>query len=238
MIVLSPGVGKKIESPIVAFNNLLLQISEQIEEIYYPNKTTKLSENVEFLNKLLFEEKSITIFGYIKLVYHNNNFGVKFNGVLDDFTKVQITIDNYSKLCQIFQNYLYIIQTTSINLDPTISQNHVQSLFEQISNNQINTEQYFILPFKNKIKHLYDFEKNDKTLETIFNRYSYVIKFAVENRQTFRYKFYRVLSSSLNESNSLENIRFEDIELLKKDIVSINKLQHFLVELFYYGNLN
>ena len=75
-------------------------------------------------------------------------------------------------------------------------------------------------------------------MEKLFNRFSYVIKFNVENKQTFQYKFYRVLSTNLNESKSLENIRFEDIELLKENNLSFCKLQHFLVDLFYYGNLN
>jgi len=238
MIVLSPGTGKTIESPLSAFNNLLLQISDKLEEIYLPNQKKCNSKNIAFINLLLFEEKSITISGNIKLVYQNNEIGIKFTGTFNDMSFIQKTIDNQIELYQIFQNYLYIVDSMSTNLDNTISQKHVQSLFDQIISRKIDPNQYFILPYKNKINHLYDSSKNDKTLEAIFNRYSYVIQFSTENSQTFQYKFCRVLSTNLNESNSIENIRFDEIELLKKDIISLSKLQHFLVELFYYGNLN
>jgi hypothetical protein len=235
MIGLTPGVGKKIESPLSAFNNLLIQISDKIELIYFPKKKEK---NISFINKLLFEEKSITIFGNIKIIFEKNEIGLKFCGFFTDTSLIKITLENQAELFQIFQNYLYIIDSLTMNFDDSISQKHVESLFNQIKSGKVDSNQFFILPYKNKINHLYDSSKNDKSLEKLFNRFSYVIKFNVENKQTFQYKFYRVLSTNLNESKSLENIRFEDIELLKENNVSFSKLQHFLVDLFYYGNLN
>ncbi len=236
MCILPIGVGKKIESPLSAFNNFLVQISDKLEKIYIPNKIEH-TKDIVFINNLLFEEKSISICGRIKIIYENNEICFKFLGTFTDTHFVEITLLHKTELKQIFQNYLYIINSMSENLDFSIAQIHVESIFNQIKHKKINPDQWFVLPYKQKINHLYDTSKNDKTLEKIFNRFSYAVKFKVENSMTFQYKLYRVLSTELNESKSLENLRFEEIEILKENTISMNKLQQFLVDLFYYGDI-
>jgi len=228
--------GKLIESPLSAFNNLLLQISKKIEHIYFPHKSKV--ENIVFINQLLFEEKSITILNVIKLVYHKNEVGIQFIGFFSkDTNLIRITLDNQKELLEIFQNYLFIINSITNNFDADVSQKQVQSIFNQVNSRKICPDTMFIVPYKNKISHLYDEKSNDKTLEKIFNRFTYVIKFNTNDKQTFKYKLCRVTSTILNESKSLDNIRFEDIETLKEGSLTFDKLEKFLIDLFYYGDI-
>lgn len=226
---------KSIESPISAFNNLILQITNKFEQIYL-NKNT---QNIHFRNQLIFEESSITVFGCIKFVLINGNVETKFCGNFNsnNFELVQKTLNNRVEIYSLVEHYLLIIGNLSNNLDESVSQKFVESLFEQIKSGKISKDEMFLVPYKNKIKHLYDNSKVDKTLENIFNRYSYIIKFSRDNGSTFKYKLCRVLSSLLNESKTLENLRFEEIETINENVMSIGKLQHFLIELFYYGEI-
>lgn len=224
-----------IESPLSAFNNLLLQITEKIKNIYISNKTK--TNNIEFINDLLFEENSITIRNQVKFSYCNQNVGIQFIGLFQDLSIIQKTIDNEKTLLEIFQNYLYLIKSASTNFDDNVSQKQIDSIYSQLKTGTIDSEQMFLLPYKRKINHLYDSSKNDKTLENIFHRFAYVIKFNLENKTHFKYKICRVLSTILNESKSMENIRFEDIEILKENIVPLNKSCEFLKELYYYGEI-
>ena len=228
--------GKLIESPLSAFNNLLLQISQKIENIYFPRKLK--IEKISFINQLLFENNSITILNVIKLLYHKNKIGFQFIGIFsENMNLIKISLENQNELFEIFQNYLFIINSITNNFDSDVSQKQVQSIFNQVNLRKICPNTMFIVPYKNKINHLYDNRKNDKTLEKIFNRFSYIIKFNTIDKSTFKYKLCRVTSTILNESKSLENIRFEDIEILKDGCLTFDKLENFLIDLFYYGEI-
>ena len=228
--------GKLIESPLSAFNNLLLQISKKIEHIYFPKKIKV--ENINFINQLLFEQNSITILNSIKIIYIKNKIGFQFIGIFSENTNlIKISLENQTELFEIFQNYLFIINSITNNFDSDVSQKQVQSIFSQVNLKKICPNTMFIVPYKNKISHLYDERNNDKTLEKIFNRFTYVIKFNTNDKTTFKYKLCRVTSTILNESKSLENIRFEDIETLKEGSLNLYKLEQFLVDLFYYGEI-
>ena len=223
-----------IESPLSAFNNVLLQISNKLQHIYIGNEN-----NISFINQLLFEEKSITICNVVKLVYKNNEIGLKFQGVFVNTDIIEKTLLYKEELFQIFKNYLFTISVATKNLDDGISQKQVSGIFEQINNERLDFDnnQIFIVPHKIKIRHLYDEQKNDKTLDNIFNRYSYIIKFQVINKNSFRYSLCRVISTILNESKSIENIKFEEIDIIKSDVLGLDKLKDFLIDLFYYGEI-
>ncbi len=233
--MLNLGEGKVMESPLSAFNNLLIQISDKIERIYIPDKKTK---NILFINQLLFEEKSITICNCIKIMYENNEIGFRFYGLYINTEFIQISINNKKELFEIFQNYLYVISTITQNFDEDISQKQVQSIFDQVMDKKTNPNQMFLVPYKNKILRLYDNYEPDNTLDKIFYRFSYVLKFYESDKASFKYSICRCLSTILNEAKSLENIRFEDIEIIKSDTVSIGKLKQFLIDLYYYGEIN
>lgn len=234
MAALNLGEGKRIESPISAFNNILQQITKKLIKIYLPGKD--LSEEVtSFTNNLVFGQNSITISNCIKLVLMQEKIGIQYLGIFTDMSMVSKTIDNQRSLKELFQNYIYMISTIGDNYDDSVSQKHVETIFELIKSNRIDSNQLYILPYKNKIKHLYD--ANDKVMEKLYNQYSYVIKFDCITKNHFSYKLMRVTSSILNEAKSLENIRFEDIETLKSESVAMRQLQQFLIDLFYYGDI-
>lgn len=243
MIGLSTSIGKKIEAPISAFNNLLIQISDRLEDIYISKNTNELclgkkrTKNALFINQLLFEEKCITIFGSIKILLVNNEICFKFHGTYDSkkIHLVRKTFENVNELKQIFQHYLFIISSISNNLDDSVSQKYVDSIFEQINLGTVDPNKMFLIPHKNKIKHLYD--ESNPVLDKLYNRYSYIVKFR-RNDRTFNAKLIRALSSELNESKSMDNVRFEDVEQIKEVTLPINDLQKFLIDLFYYGNFN
>ena len=156
--------------------------------------------------------------------------------MFDDLSLIQKTIDNQKELYSLFQYYLFIVNSMeNNNFDDSVSLKFINSLYEQLMNKKIDNNQYFLLPYKNKIKHLYD--NKDKTLDNLYNRFSYLIKFDI-NRNMIRYSICRCLSSENKETFSIENLRFEDIEIINSSNISYNDLQMFLTNLFYYGELN
>lgn len=221
---------KKIDSPLSAFNNVLNQIVNKLLKIYDKNQN-----DIDFVNSLLFEENAITILGKIKFVYKHEKICLKFLGIFDNYDLIYKTLKNDLELKQIFQHYLFTISSLTNNFDSSISQKYIDNIIEQIQKPNYDKNIYYIIPYKNKIKHLYD--SKDKLFENLYNKYSYVLKID-SNRLTFSYNLLRVLSSELNESKSLENLRFEDIEVLKNDTLPINRLSIFLTDLFYYGEIN
>jgi hypothetical protein len=230
-------IKEKVFSPLSAFNNLLIQISAELEEIYLSSINKNLRcKNITFINQLLFENQSLTICGRVKLILVGEEIKLKFIGEFDaeKMLIIEKTMQYKDKIISLFRQYLFISATICKNFDDSISQKYVKSIFDQISNNQINPDKLFLIPYKAKIRHLYD---KDEILEKLFSQYSYLIKFSRNSQQTFNYSLLRCLSSELSESKSIENIRFEDIEVIKSETLPIHKLDNFLVELFYYGEL-
>lgn len=226
---------KRIESPFSAINNLINQITERLEIIYFDS----IKKNSAFINKLIFEDKSLTIAGCIKISVQNEGVSFKFNGNFDNkkLKLIQKTIDHQNEIISLFQQYVYTVSSTSRNIDDSISHSFVECLYSDLTNKYIDNSRIFILPYKTKIQHLYD---NDKTLEALFNRYSYVGKFCrvgCNSNNGVSFKLMRVLSSELDEVKSLENLRFEDVEILKEEVIPTERLNKFLVELFYYGEI-
>jgi len=242
---------KPIESPLSAFNNILLDISDKLEMIYLGQKIgidqnknntydqrnlpKQINRNISFINQLLFETKSITICNCIKLVCEHNKLGVKFIGIFEDMDLIKITINNQKAIFEIFQYYLFLSSSIiNKNTDHEISIMFVNSIYNQILDKTIDKNQLFMIPYKTKIKKLYD---PDKTLDAIYNRFTYVIKFEIVSNSVLKYTILRCVSSELNESKSLDNIRFEDIESIKTGHIQMQNIQDFLVELFYYGEI-
>jgi len=171
------------------------------------------------------------------LVYERNQIGTKFIGLFNDNLEIIKKVIKFQKeLYQIFQGYLYMITSLTNNFDDKISQKHIESIYEQLKDGTIDKNQMFVIPHKNKIKHLYD--SKDKSLDKLYNRYSYIIKFSCETKQTIKYNLCRCLSSKLKESKSIENIRFEEIEVLKTATITTEQSPKFLLDLFYYGEIN
>lgn len=227
------SVPNKIESPLSAFNNLLQYITKRLGNVFCDNK----EPNAEFINKLIFDNNSITINCVIKIHLENDKIHFRFigNHDINDTKMIETALIHKSEIKEIFNNYMYIVSTITGNYDKSISENYVNDLYNSLSTGKFSNEKYHAIPYKNKIQHLYDNE--DKTLDLLYTRFTYLIKFNRKSSSTFSYKIQRVLSTINKESKSIENLRFEEIETIRENTVPIDKLKEFLSELFYYGEI-
>lgn len=226
-------VGVEIESPLSLFNNYILKITSEFEHLF----EIKKDKNVLFRNNLIFEKSAITFYGKFKILFEKNIVSFKFMGNLNtfDMTVISIIIEKEAKFRELFNQYLFMYNIISNNLDSNISHKYIETIHNKIISGAMTNQDYFVIPIKEKILKLYDFE--DKTLDIIYNRFSYIVKFDNITKTHFRYKIVRVTSSLLDDSKSLNNLRFEDIEIVTNDLLEIDKLQDFLLKLFYYGEI-
>ena len=224
---------KPIPSPISAFNNSLKIIVDKLMKIYSPENT----KNLSFINSIIFDNKSINI-GTIKLFRDENGY-LSFN-FFGKYTPLNLhllekTLYNQNELEIILNNYLFLICNITGNFDSSICEHYLNNLYLEIISNKIDNEKINLIPYKRKINHLYD--NKDKTIDNLYNRYSYLIRFNRKSKMTFTYKIVRALSSELNQSKSIDNIRFVELDIIKENTVTIDKLKLFLTELYYYGNI-
>ena len=221
----------KIESPISAFNNIMFSISKQIHQIYFD---VKADSDEEFLNNLIFGNDSILIFGKIKLQYlvNEEKTSLKFLGEfnsLNDFSLITKTMENLTKLKEILTYYIFTLSPLT-KIDPTINLKTIEIICSNYDKN-IKIPLH-IIPLGNKI----DLTK-DKSLENIVNRYSYLLEIIPNGKTTFKYKIIGVLSSLFNESKNIENLRYEELEILNTDILNNKYLSNFLIDIFFYGTI-
>ncbi|MCK9417113.1 hypothetical protein M0Q97_10695 [Candidatus Dojkabacteria bacterium] len=229
----------KIESPLSNFNNLIYQLAGELNEIYYSNEKSNLNLLL-VRNELIFDNKYILLFGFIKIGMNKfGEFCFKFSGDINPkrMELVSKSLYNKQQLNNIYNKYIFILTTTIKNYDETISQNYVETIYKELTDknfieNQKNEIKYYLIPYKSKIKHLFD---NDKTLEKLFTKFEYVICF--DKKISYHYYLYRVLSSNLNQSKSIDNIRYLEKECISNGTIQINNLWQFLKSLFYYGTI-
>jgi len=232
LTTIMPNNSEIIASPLSSFNNFIVKISDEVNEIFYPD-----SENNYMLNnnQIIFEDFSMTIFNFIKIYYENSEILFKFTCGLNDekMDIVEHYIENKQELIAIFKKYLFIISEVAQNYDDDISQKYVKTIFDKVRKISGDSEM-FLLPYKNKINHLFD--ANDETLRKLYHKFSYGVVFT-NNKTKVNYKLLRVLSSDLDESKSIENIRFLEKETIKSGTISMCSLNQFLIKLYYYGEI-
>lgn len=218
----------KIDSPISAFNNILVKITSDIQKIYLPKEK---DNQASFINKLIFRNDSIIILNKIEIKFIKNEFNFKFHGNFDinSLTNIQISFENKEKLEEILLFYLFTIRKITNNLDFALQETFVKNIENEILR---GVESQYIIPYDKKIGKLYD-----KTLINIMNRYSYVLKASLKPDEKISYKLCRVESNNLSQSKSLENIRYENIEVIKEGLISNKNLAEFIHYLFYYGEI-
>lgn len=221
------GIGKKVESPLAAFNNFMIDLGKELQDIY--------NYDVFGTNNCMFEDESILLFGFIRLMRVNNGMGIKFNDVItdDNYKVVKYTLASKSELSSIFFKYLFILNDVRHNYDDSISSKYVENIIEEIQKNDKFEDKVYLIPFKNKIFKNYD--KIDPLLEKLFTRYTYVLNVKHNGPIQYRWKLIRLLSSELNESYSLENIRPLEKEIIREGLVQKENIYQFMVKLMYYG---
>jgi hypothetical protein len=228
----------RIDSPLSNFNNFILQIGNELNDIYYPDEKSAIN-TLLFKNQLLFENQSLLLFGFIKIYYKNGECVMRLFGEINPAKNkfLKITVDNFPKIILSLNKYLYMLSRITENFDTSVNQKYIDTIYETLVNTNIKKIQQtkdisFLIPFKNKIKHLFD---SDSTLNNLFSRFEYIISF--HKKLSYQYTIYRVLSSDLDENKSLENIRYLEKESIKQGIIEPINLSNFLTQLFYYGEL-
>lgn len=234
-------------SPISCFNNIQYQIYKNIFLILYPEFDGNLS-SIMSKGQILFLDNSIIILNLFKLEVHKGN-DVRLK-VLQPLNQSQLKLLhniylNWESLVSNFGQYLVMYNKIANGFDdvPFILVDFIIRAIKEKNQEKLNN--YFLVPYKNKIKALYDVNglSNDDNksirniCKNILERYEYLIKFNIKSNQKFSYMLCRCLSSELDESKSIENIRFEDIDIIKKDSYLIRNCDEFVKQLFYYGEI-
>lgn len=226
---------RKIESPLSSFNNILSDITKNLEHILFPKKL-KLAEN----NQIIFDNKNIIIMGYIKLGLLNDELHLKINKPINKSDQIFLSnlLLNWDNVSLEFFRYFQMYNNIANNFDD-IPYQLVDSVISNINyclrtnNNQISN---LLIPYKKKISKLYDSDK--EYLVNFYNRFEYILKINIVNKTNFEYLVFRVLSSELSENkNELNNLRYQEQDLIKKGNLKIHQIENFIQKLFYYGEI-
>lgn len=228
------GLENKVDSPLSAFNNILVQIGNELNNVY--------GIDVFATNNCLFLDSSMLLFNCIKILKVDDKICLKFSGYVSEknIKYIRITLDKFRTLKTIFNKYLFIMNDVRKNYDDSVSVEYINSIIDDIYNDPNVHRKIYLVPLKNKIFENYDktFDKPvlDKTLEIVLLRYSYIITFVNNGPVYVKYSLIRVLSSDLSESNSIENLRFLEKEVIKSGMLKKDDDLHtFLVKLLIYG---
>lgn len=229
----------KIESPLSNFNNLIYQLASELNQIYYSEEKSELILLL-VRNELIFDNKHILLFGFIKIGMNKfGEFCFRFSGDVNPkrMELVSKSLDNKQLLNNIYNKYIFLLTSATNNYDDSVSQNYVETIYNELTDknffeNQKEEIKYYLIPYKSKIKHLFD---TDKTLENLFTKFEYVICF--DKKTSYHYYIYRVLSSDLNQSKSIDNIRYLEKDCISNGTIQSQNLWQFLKQLFYYGTI-
>jgi hypothetical protein len=235
---------KEIESPLSAFNNIQIEITHSFEQIIFSTKKTykhnKYKSLLSMNNLIIFDNNTITLMGYLKLLIINDELMLKTVKPLsiEDLEIVNNIYKNWDKVSLNFFKFIQMYNMIANNYDDVPYQltNNIIKEF----NKSINKIDYeignFLIPFKTKIALKYDDDK--KYIENIYNRYQYILKIRNLNKNYFEYLIIRVLSSELNENkNELNNLRYLEQDVIKKSTLKNNQINNFIIKLFNYGEI-
>lgn len=230
-----------VEAPICVFNNITNKITQDFEKIIFYNKPDyKFDKNKSLLainGKIIFNNKSIILMDFIKLENINNELCIK---ILKPYLKKEnfeiinnLTI-HWENVNKLFYHYLLMYNNIANGFDDVPIQ-FIERIVAGIRKKSIKEEEYFVLPYKSKISRIYDEDK--KYIENLMNRFSYIIKFSFSSNK-FNYKIFRVTPNELNQNkNNLNNLRFNDYDLIVQNNVEISQAHNFITKLFNYGEL-
>jgi len=230
------------EAPISIFNNITSKISQEFEQIFYFDDINyKFNKNKSLLSSsgnIMFNDNTIILFNFIKLHFHRNELMIKIlkpNLNQNDLKIICHLQNDWNKVNMLFNHYILMYNNIAHGIDDVPNQ-LINNIIDSFINDKINDNDFFIIPYKKKISHLYD---NDKAyLENIFNRYGYILKLHKKRNSNFEYRIYRVVSNKLNQDkNELKNIRFEESDLISNEILPISMLTTFINKLYFYGEL-
>lgn len=221
---------EKIESPISAFNNIIYQFIVELNEIF---EIESSDINNQKTSNFIFDNNSIIFFERIKVFYLNNKMQLMLLTPIHE-KKMYIlrTITNrFSDIANILYRYLYMLNSITNNYDLSISNGYINSIISDIKNKTYK-DKYYSIQYKNKI---FNEVETDKTVENLYNKFTYLLEFNNIDGN-LQYNIVRCLSSDLDESKSIHNIKFLEKEKIANGIVS--DIRKFLIKLMRYGEPN
>ncbi len=230
-----------IEAPICVFNNITNKITQELEQIIYHNKSgykfDKTKSLLALTGKIIFNNKSIILMDFIKLENIHDELHIKILRPTlrkEHFEIIHNITIHWENINKLFYHYLLMYNNIANGYDEVPNQ-LVQNIVEQIKRKTIKETEYFLIPYKTKIHMKYDEDR--KYLENIFNRFSYIIKFEF-HKNKFIYKIFRVTPNELSHNkNNLNNLRFNNNDLISTDTLEITKAEQFIKQLFHYGEI-
>lgn len=217
----------KTEAPIEVFNNIILGFTKQLGEILDEKNQEEISKSLYFI------ENSINIYGWIKL-YQNANGEICLK-ILKPIDKIDLLIlekiqKNWHQICRIYWYYLMMYNKIALNSDDVPQQLINQIVWEITTLNKSDSKEY-LLPFKNKLSKL-DLDIN------FYDKFEYFFCFSkdIENSKQFSFKIKKVVINN-KDKNIVENLRYEEIDILHKGSYFKQDALNFVTELFLYGNI-
>ena len=243
--------GIPIEPPISAFNNIISDITQIISDIIFKRNFNNQSElrmftalkhghnltnlfNLAKEDKIFFVDDSIMILGFFKLYLHDNNMLVKVlkpGLTWEELSILSAIYNNYDLITQQFFRYIMMFNRITKNFDDVPTE-LINQIIKTIKSKKVPTCSY-LLPFKNKLT------KNDvETNWDLYKNYEFVITFKLDkSKNRFSYSIIKVLSDEVKMSNSLEQIRYTEKDLIKTDTINFLDTEEFITQLFCYGNI-
>jgi hypothetical protein len=230
---------REIESPLSAFNNFQLHISDRLNDVVYgqysrikaPNQLTMKSE-------LIFNSDYIILMGFMRLYNDRNIMKIK---VLKEVSSEELEIltaikRNFLQVETLLFQYIQMYNRIAAGYNdvPNGLLNNIVNMIEHQKYHDILLTSSFLIPYKSKVGA--KLEGNDMIfMEKLYNRYEYVLRFQPDTKNQFIYTIQRVLSSDLNENKSLENVRFVENDVMHRSTVRIDDAERFVINLFCYG---
>jgi hypothetical protein len=239
------------DTPITTYNNLLVKICDKLNQIYYggnsrnSRKGTKDVENQLILqSRIIFENNTIKLFGFMIIGYSTDLLtqGVKLK-FIGDITKekfqiIQKTLANINDIQTMIFDYVFTQNYLFNKYDDSVTHNQIMNIYNQIKsgkylykNNEVSQAiGIFLVPYKNKLR-----IDNNPDLFGLLTKFDYGIEFIPITARQYRYNLKMLVSQELDESKSIQNLRYKEINTIKTGIVDVNDLMDFLQNLFYFG---
>ena len=220
--------GKRIQAPVAAFNNFILEIGNELKQIF--------DEDLYTENNVMFDNTGIILFGVYRLWCDKNSIQLKINTSINKSNLKQLNkiISNLDELEGIIYKYLFTLNQVSKNMDDSVSYKYCETIVSECLSLHKNEDKTYLIPYQHKIYNLFD---KDETIQNIFDRYTYVLNVRSNGPKQVEVKMIRLLSSELSQ-NSIDNIKILEKEIIRKCLLTKEYFPKFIKKLMFYGEFD
>lgn len=218
----------KIQAPVAAFNNFILEIGNELKQIF--------DEDLYAENNVMFDNTGIILFGVYRLWCDKNSIQLKINTSINSRNLEQLNkiISNLNVLEEIIYKYLFTLNQVSENMDDSVSYKYCETIVSECLSLEKNKDKTYLIPYKHKIYNLFD---KDETIQNIFDRYTYVLNVRSNGPKQVEVKMIRLLSSELSQ-NLIDNIKILEKEIIRKCLLTKEYFPKFINKLMFYGEFD